>query len=449
MLMSDPPLRGTMKKYDWRVITMKRTVAVFLLIIALCTSVAVPGNIDTAQAAKINEKEMTMVARESKRLYVKGFAGEVSWKTSDKKVATVTKKGVVFAKRKGEATITAKNKKGKTFTCKVTVLSFISDESAEVSALIARNLSSRHSIHDVNSININFVKKGSFKITKFSNYNQNEYDYVYEYTGKDVKGKKVTAIGLLDSESGQGNGANSSFSEATKEFMSASVKYTFNAEELARVNELRSLMAEGKYSEPESSDLKLNYSTVALRKKKSVTLKVKNNSKKITWKSANTKIAKIDDAGKITAKSEGKTKITAKVDGVKLVCRVYVLPDYTDEEILIMERVGGWPSLMVYPSEFSVTAVKFGKYKPDSNYGEGTVFDDQPDYFFACVDTKGKSATGKTITESYYFGYTKSNNVIAWSGIEATGKTNRTCDKDFIKKFNTLIQSGALREYVG
>ncbi|MCR5737230.1 MAG: Ig-like domain-containing protein, partial [Eubacterium sp.] len=47
-------------------------------------------------------------------------ASKVKWTSSRKKVATVSKKGVVKAKKKGKTTITAKYK-GKKYRCKITV----------------------------------------------------------------------------------------------------------------------------------------------------------------------------------------------------------------------------------------------------------------------------------------------------------------------------------------
>lgn len=45
----------------------------------------------------------------------------VKWKTSNKKIATVSSKGVVKAKKKGKCTITARTTSGKKVTCKITV----------------------------------------------------------------------------------------------------------------------------------------------------------------------------------------------------------------------------------------------------------------------------------------------------------------------------------------
>ncbi len=56
----------------------------------------------------------------SVQLKVQWQAGKITWKSSNKKVATVSSKGKVTAKKKGKATITAKVA-GKTYKCKVTV----------------------------------------------------------------------------------------------------------------------------------------------------------------------------------------------------------------------------------------------------------------------------------------------------------------------------------------
>lgn len=57
------------------------------------------------------------------KLYLKGHKNNkgVSWKSSNKKIATVSKKGVVKGKKGGTTTITAKYKKKK-YKCKITVI---------------------------------------------------------------------------------------------------------------------------------------------------------------------------------------------------------------------------------------------------------------------------------------------------------------------------------------
>ncbi len=55
------------------------------------------------------------------KLYPTGVTSKLTWKSSDKKVAAVSSKGVVTAKKKGKATITVKTANGKKAKIKITV----------------------------------------------------------------------------------------------------------------------------------------------------------------------------------------------------------------------------------------------------------------------------------------------------------------------------------------
>lgn len=61
----------------------------------------------------LNDKELTLQVGQKKRLEVRGTSPKVTWSSSDNKVAEVSKKGVVRAKKKGKAVITAKAGKRK------------------------------------------------------------------------------------------------------------------------------------------------------------------------------------------------------------------------------------------------------------------------------------------------------------------------------------------------
>lgn len=50
------------------------------------------------------------------------------------------------------------------------------------------------------------------------------------------------------------------------------------------------------------------------------------NNATVTWTSSNTSVATVDNTGKVTAVSEGKTNITASVAGISKTCEVNVLP---------------------------------------------------------------------------------------------------------------------------
>ena len=92
-----------------------------LLAVSVMAAVAAvsPKNVDAA--VKMEKTKVTCTAKERFSLKVKGTSRKATWTSSNKRIATVTKKGGnVVTKRAGRVTITAKigNKKVK---CKVTV----------------------------------------------------------------------------------------------------------------------------------------------------------------------------------------------------------------------------------------------------------------------------------------------------------------------------------------
>jgi hypothetical protein len=74
-----------------------------------------------AASVKLNAKSKTITVKSTYTLKLsKVKASKVKWSSSDKAVATVSKKGKVTAKKVGTATVTATYKK-KNYTCKITV----------------------------------------------------------------------------------------------------------------------------------------------------------------------------------------------------------------------------------------------------------------------------------------------------------------------------------------
>lgn len=91
-----------------------------LLILAFCFTFIPTVNVEAASKVKINKTKATVYVGKATTLKVSGTKKTVKWKTSNKKVATVSSKGKVTAKKAGSATITAKVS-GKSYKCKVTV----------------------------------------------------------------------------------------------------------------------------------------------------------------------------------------------------------------------------------------------------------------------------------------------------------------------------------------
>lgn len=73
----------------------------------------------------LNKKKLVLIKGRTYRLKVRRNAKKVTWKSSRKNVASVSKKGVVKAKKKGSCIITATLKGGKKLRCKVRVVNLV------------------------------------------------------------------------------------------------------------------------------------------------------------------------------------------------------------------------------------------------------------------------------------------------------------------------------------
>ncbi|MBQ7199771.1 MAG: Ig-like domain-containing protein [Eubacterium sp.] len=92
----------------------------FVLILSLAGAVPVPEKSVAAGKIKLNNTSLTLKVGMVAKLVLKNAKGKVGWKSTQKSVASVNKKGVVKAKKVGAAAIIASHK-GKTYFCNVTV----------------------------------------------------------------------------------------------------------------------------------------------------------------------------------------------------------------------------------------------------------------------------------------------------------------------------------------
>ena len=76
-----------------------------LLILALCFTFIPTVNVQAASKVKINKTKATVYVGKTTTLKVSGTKKAVKWTTSNKKVATVSSKGKVTAKKAGSAKI--------------------------------------------------------------------------------------------------------------------------------------------------------------------------------------------------------------------------------------------------------------------------------------------------------------------------------------------------------
>lgn len=97
------------------------------LAIALVAPISFPNSRLTTEATaatvSISKKKLNLKIGQTKKLEMKGTKEAITWSSSDKEVATVSKTGKVTAKATGVAQITA-NVNDKTYKCQVTVAPF-------------------------------------------------------------------------------------------------------------------------------------------------------------------------------------------------------------------------------------------------------------------------------------------------------------------------------------
>ncbi len=101
----------------------KLAVALFMVLAMIAPmTLPVSGTYAIAEAAAVSlsKKSLKLDIGQTAALKVSGTKSKVTWKSSDKEIATVTSKGVVLGYSAGNATITATVNKKK-YTCKVTV----------------------------------------------------------------------------------------------------------------------------------------------------------------------------------------------------------------------------------------------------------------------------------------------------------------------------------------
>lgn len=91
-----------------------------ITIMAVAFTMVMPATTQAATKVKLNRTNVTINVNQSYQLKVKGTARKVTWKSSNRKVAVVSRSGKVTGKKSGKAVITAKVNK-KSYKCRVTV----------------------------------------------------------------------------------------------------------------------------------------------------------------------------------------------------------------------------------------------------------------------------------------------------------------------------------------
>lgn len=89
--------------------------------------------------------------------------------------------------------------------------------------------------------------------------------------------------------------------------------------------------------------VKLNKTKATIYVGKTVTLKLKNNKKKVKWSSSNKKVATVIGKGKVKGKKAGKATITAEVGKKKYRCKITVKKkkhSWDNVQVVIPDTIG-------------------------------------------------------------------------------------------------------------
>ena len=254
---------------------------------------------------KLDKKEITMQENQLRRLTAKiepqeaGAGKEITWETSNGEVATVDSNGLVTGVKEGEAIITAKAGT-KSTSCKIKV------EKAKQAVLGLSLSTSNVEVEEGNTAKIT----ASIAPKEASNRELNiKIDNEENAT---VEGESVT----VDSE-----GKAEIEIRGIKEGEAVLTVTSGGIEKECRVTI--------KPKEIKAEQLTLSEKNVSIYKDQTVKVEVKSEpvkiTEKITWKSANEKIATVDNEGKITAKNVGTTEVTARTEsGLEGKCKVTV-----------------------------------------------------------------------------------------------------------------------------
>lgn len=158
------------------------------------------------KAVYLESTSVTMYAGGTKQLQMYVGAAPISasgWSSSNKKVATVSKKGVVTAKKTGKATITCKTGFGFNLSCKITVkkkmeISGYLNKSYKKLAKKAPEATYQNAYMDPAGVGNVYVFQTSHGIAPFFRYDQKTQKISFvqiSSTGKDERQNRFTIYG--------------------------------------------------------------------------------------------------------------------------------------------------------------------------------------------------------------------------------------------------------------
>ena len=246
----------------------------------------------TVKNPTISNKKITLNEGKTKQLSLKNATGKITWSSSDKKVATVTKKGLVKGVKAGTATITAKNN-GVTLTCKVTVKS---------TTVAVTGVSLDKTKAD--------LTEGESVTLKATVAPANATDKTVSWSSSDASVAAVDANGKVTAK----KAGTATITATTK---SGGKKATCTVNVKAKTVAVTGISLDKTQAGMEVGDTLTLQATVT---------PANATDKTVTWSSSDASVAAVDANGKVTAKKAGTATVTAttKSGGKKATCTITV-----------------------------------------------------------------------------------------------------------------------------
>lgn len=232
-----------------------------LLLITICMLLIAAK---TANAASLNKKSIKLKQYSKYVLQLNHSYGKITWRSSNKKIATVSSKGLVKAKKEGACIIYADNL-GKTYSCKVKV---------KPVKLSKQSL----------TMGIGHTEKLTLK----------NAEGTVKWGSSSEKVASVSSTGVITANKA-----------GTCNIWAKYAGHTFRCQ-------------------VEVDSTYINVSKISLEAGSSYQLSLIDSHGKTTWSSSSSKIAKVNSKGLVTAKGEGTCTITAKNGTKKYTCKVTV-----------------------------------------------------------------------------------------------------------------------------
>lgn len=257
---------------------MKRTIqklSIFLTVFCLLFS-AVPAQ---AASPAISKKAVTITVGKSATLKVNNAKGKITWKSSNPKVAAVSKSGKVTGKKAGTAKITA-NVGKKNYTCKVTVKKAIKISKIQLNKTkLTLNTGTTYKI----KVSVS-PSKATDKTVVWKSSNQS----IASVDSKGLITAKKAGTAIITAKAKDGSEKK------------ATCKVTVKKAKEPKENRVKKLTLHSKKSVNINGTLQL-----------SVDIQPDGLKKTFTWKSSNPKIATVSSKGLVKGVSSGTVKITA------------------------------------------------------------------------------------------------------------------------------------------